>query len=491
VGHDGFRIRRALGAAMAAAIFALDLSPAGRHLLRLPSRLTVAVGQRQGLVLGLPGRVAVAVAGDPFGLWVDGHPLGARWQLLPGGVLVLNPRRPGSYLLRLRPLGVLPWPPIQLVATGVPQVHLGGQSVGVELRLRGALVVGESRVPTGSGGEPSPLAAAGVGVGAYLLQLDGWRVHDAAQVADVLAQTRAAPLSAVVLVRGAPRLVRVQPAYDPAIGRYSLGAAFVGAVRGIGTLTFYAGRVFGALGHVVLDEATGRAVRARGGLLLPSLVAGVQPSRDGAPGEKLGMLLPGGAPIGVVLRNTAVGVFGRLLRRPAGPPGEPTLPVALPDQVHPGPARLLTVVRGVAVSAFSVRIVAVDPGGPPGGRGLTIEVTDPRLLEAAGGIVQGMSGSPLVQDGRLVGALTHVFVDDPASGYGVLASWMAQAAGLLQGPGATGRPAAAGERRVMTKFRLRTWVPMGSGKAGGFRRNQNRAAVSRGQAGRDPGVARR
>ncbi len=436
----GSRVRRIAGAVVAAVIVVVDASSVGRHLLRLPAALTIAVGQEQGLALGLPGRVAVAAAGPRAGLVVDGRALGAGWMDLPGGVLRLRPEAAGTYVLRLRPWGVLPWPALRLDAVRMPRVVPGGQSVGLILHMPGALVVGEGGVPTASGTEPSPAGAAGVRVGDYVLRMDGRPVADAADVAAVLAQARGAPVSAVVLDRGKVRHLTLRPLYDVTTRHYALGVSLQGAVSGIGTLTFYdlQAHVFGALGHVVVDAGTGRPVRAFSGQLLPSFVVGVQPSRDGAPGEKLGVLLAGAPPIGLIRSNTPVGVFGRLLRTPAPGPAEEPLPVALADQVRPGPAELLTVVRGGAVDAFSARILAVDPGGPPGGRGFLVEVTDPRLLQTSGGIVQGMSGSPLIQGGRLVGALTHVFVNDPATGYGVLAEWMALAAGLGPAPTAPG-----------------------------------------------------
>jgi stage IV sporulation protein B len=278
---------------------------------------------------------------------VDGRRLGAGWVLVPGGILRIEADAPGRYLLRLRPLGALPWPPVRVVAVPVPEVAPGGESVGVLLGPRGFRL---------------------------------WGAPEAA---------------------------------------------------GIGTLTLYDPyrRVFAALGHAVRDPRTGRPVEPAHGELVPSVVAGVAPSRQGAPGEKLGVLV-GGQALGLIRANTPVGVIGSLLRPPAGGAAPRPVPVALPDQVHPGPATLLTVLRGTRVAAFRVRILAVQPDGPPGGRDVAVEVVDPRLLAAAGGIVQGMSGSPILQDGRLVGALTHVFVDDPRRGYGVFAAWMSEAAGL-------------------------------------------------------------
>lgn len=223
----------------------------------------------------------------------------------------------------------------------------------------------------------------------------------------------------------------VRPLYVPSLGRYVLGARVRDGATGIGTLTFAgAAGIFGALGHPVVDPALGTPVLLGDGELLPSVISGMQPSRDGRPGEKVGLLIGGAPPLGGVTANLALGVFGVLSRGVPPGPVQTAVPVALPDQVHPGPAEVLTVVSGREVQAFQVRITAVLPQRQPSAKGLVLRITDRRLLGATGGIVQGMSGSPILQDGRLVGAVTHVFVDDPSRGYGVLAQWMADVAGL-------------------------------------------------------------
>jgi stage IV sporulation protein B len=442
VGHGG-SLRRLCGLVLAAAILGADLTPAGRHALRLPARVAVAVGQVQDVALDLPGRVAVRAprGSGSAGLWVDGAPLAATWRLLPGTSLRLLPLRPGLYTMELRLFGVLPWRAVQVRAVAVPEVVPGGQAVGIVVQARGPLVVALPPLPGARGLVPSPAARAGVHVGDYLLAVGGRAVQDAADVAAALraalpaaagrTTAAAAAVDVQVLRAGRTLTLRVVPVWSPALGRYLLGARVRDGASGIGTLTFRAATGdYGALGHPVTDPTLGTPIVLGSGQLLPTLIAGTERSREGRPGEKLGWVVGSTPALGTVTANLPLGVFGRLTGTlPPGPVAAP-LPVALPDQVHPGPAVLLTVLRGREVQAFAVRIVAVLPQRRPSAKGLVVRVTDPRLLHATGGIVQGMSGSPIVQDGRLVGALTHVFVDDPSRGYGVLAEWMAEAAGL-------------------------------------------------------------
>jgi stage IV sporulation protein B len=429
--------RRLGGLFLAAAILALDASPPGRHLLRLPPAVVVPAGQPELLRLDVPGGVAVRVAGPEGGMRLDGSPAAAgAWRRVSGRALLLYAERPGSFVLGLRLFGLLPWRALRVEAVPVPEVLPGGQSIGVVLQGIGPLIVRLGGVPGPDGMQPSPAGRAGLGVGTYLLAVGGVPAASAAAVQAAVQSGAGRPLPVTALLPSGRRVsVLVHPVLDAASGRYALGAWVRDQGSGIGTLTFASGPagIWGALGHPVVDPTTGRALLPRAGWLLQSVISGLAPGRDGHPGEKEGSLVGGQAPLGTVAANSDVGVFGRLTAPlPAGAPGP--LPVALEDQVHPGPARMWTVLHGERIRSFAVRIVAVLPQRREEGRGLVLQVTDPALLAESGGIVQGMSGSPIVQDGRLVGAVTHVLVDDPARGYGVLAIWMAERAGLTPAP---------------------------------------------------------
>lgn len=419
--------RRVLGLVGAIAILAADCTPAARHALRVPAQVQVAVGQEQGLVLDLPGSLAVR-ASSPGRLTLDGAPLGHAWSRVSAARLLLRPDLPGTVTLQLRLFGFLPWRTLRVEAVPSTVVAVGGQSVAVAVRSRAPLVVGVGGLgPPGLGNGPA--GRAGVHRGDYILAANGQDVPTPSALARAVqaAGDAGVPLRLLLLRGGRERTVTLRP--ERVDGRFLIGCWVRNSATGIGTLTFQGAGRFAALGHPVVDVTTGVPMLLGEGQLLPSQIAGIRPSRDGHPGEKLGTLIPGGAPLGIVLKNTAVGVFGRLVT--AGGSMAPELPIALEDQVHIGPAEILTVVHGTTVEAYGVRIDAVLPQRLPTSKGLVLTVTDPRLLRATGGIVQGMSGSPIIQQGRLVGAVTHVLVDNPERGYGVLALWMAQAAGLV------------------------------------------------------------
>jgi stage IV sporulation protein B len=432
-----------MGLLLALGILGVDCTPAARHFLRLPSAVVVPAGQPEVLRLDLPGRIGVRVQGPAGAVRLDGAPAPPDvWRMVSAGAVRLRAERAGSYRLGFRLFGLLPWRAVQVEALPVPDVMPGGESVGIVLRSVGPLIVRLGSVPGPDGPSPSPAARAGLGVGTYILSVDDRPASSAAAVQAAVqgSDGRAVPVTA--LLRSGRRVsVRVHPVLDRRTGRYALGAWVRDQGSGIGTLTFAAQAAgqgaqpptWGALGHPVVDPTTGQALASRAGWLLQSVISGLQRSRDGHPGEKEGTLVGGEAPLGTVSANTEVGVFGSLAGQPLVS-ALGTLPIALEDQVHPGPARMWTVLQGDLVHSFGIRIVAVLPQRRVDAKGLVLQVTDPVLLSETGGIVQGMSGSPIVQDGRLVGAVTHVLIDNPARGYGVLAIWMAEEAGLTVGP---------------------------------------------------------
>jgi stage IV sporulation protein B len=342
------------------------------------------------------------------------------------------PTPPGLHLIsrRVRPRRtVVAWTlwgvPVRVVTVAdepVQRVLLGGGSIGVLLRGEGAVVVGEQPVWTSLGPE-RPAYAAGLRVGDEILAVDGKRVREEEAFAAAIddAGRRRRDVRLLVARRGRRFVVSIRPRYDLESGRHRIGVLVKARISGVGTLTFVdpASRRWAALGHVVLGQDQ-KPLSAPKGVIAPAPILAVLPGRRGDPGRKVGVI-DAATPLGVVDRNSEVGLTGRLTVPPG--PGR-LLPVATVDEVHTGPAVLWTVVGGREPQAYSVRIERLLHPARPTAKAFILRVTDPRLLRLTGGIVQGMSGSPIVQDGRLVGAVTHVFVQDPTRGFGVYASWM-------------------------------------------------------------------
>lgn len=394
------RRRRFVSLLLFTLIFICGASPTYRALVSLPAGITLPVGHH--LHLGhLPGLAVDAGGRGPS----------------------LQPSRIGTYRVRLRLFGGPVVKEIHVKAVPPQKVILGGQSIGIVMHLGGTVVVGFSDLP-GKGG-PNPAKAAGLVVGDRIVAADRMRVHKDSDLLQAInrAGRQRRPVS-IALVRGGQSLERgLRPVYDAETGLYRLGIYVKDDITGVGTLTFVRphDRAWAALGHPVADRMT--RVPVGPGHIVPAAVVGVTPGRRGTPGEKLGLLTEGHDSLGPVKKNTPVGIMGTFDHAPSGK----EIPVATAAEVREGPATLYTVIHGQEVQGFSVvieRKLHVSNLSP---KAFILRVTDPKLLASTGGIVQGMSGSPLVQGGRLIGAVTHVFINDPSRGFGVYAEWMLDA----------------------------------------------------------------
>ena len=259
---------------------------------------------------------------------------------------------------------------------------------------------------------------AGVQIGDEIVSLDGRTIDASADLHEAL--KRSGGTVTVQLRRaGALHQVKLCPAVTAEGPR--LGVYVREGVTGIGTVTYYDPDrgSFGALGHGISDSR-GKLAPMVGGWIYEAAVESVKKGRCGEPGQLKGAV-EAASPMGALGANTPFGVFGS----GAEWTGE-ALPAAKPEEVRPGPARILSNVSGDAVELFDVQIIKCRPS--PDGRDLVLKVTDPDLLAATGGIVAGMSGSPIIQDGKLVGAVTHVLVNSPDTGYGIFIENMLDAA---------------------------------------------------------------
>ena len=230
-------------------------------------------------------------------------------------------------------------------------------------------------------------------------------------------------------LRGEKQLqMTVQAVQCSTDGAYKLGAWIRDSMAGIGTMTFYDpdSGVFGALGHGISDVDTAQLMPLSSGSIMYAEVTDVKKGESGNPGELHGAFQVS-QDMGSLYANTQRGVFGYLTDQCLTQGIEP-VELAAREQVQVGEATILSNIAGDQVEEYTVEITHIYPENDDDPRNMMIKVTDPRLLEATGGIVQGMSGSPILQNGRLVGAVTHVLVNDPTQGYGILAENMLDAA---------------------------------------------------------------
>jgi len=290
----------------------------------------------------------------------------------------------------------------------------GGGVFGVRIACDGVLVVG--RREGGSAG-----FEAGLRPGDMIVSVDQKKIASVHDLIEAVTDAKGRPLELSVLREDKTVRITVSPVqYDG--GDWQLGIFVRDNAAGIGTVTFVDPETgsFGGLGHAIGDGKTGKPIRLKHGTVTGVILDGIERGKAGEPGELRGMLRPGG--IGTVLSNTECGVFGRLSEIPAGE----ALTVAAPEEVREGRATILCTLKNGARGEYAVELG--DLRSEAGcARCFSVRVTDPALLELTGGIVRGMSGSPILQDGRLVGAVTHVMVSDPTRGYGIYLDSMLRA----------------------------------------------------------------
>ncbi|MEW6308207.1 MAG: SpoIVB peptidase [Bacillota bacterium] len=459
--------RKQVGLILVTLIATVCATPQFRNLVGLPKELRLSEGAVQELVVGFP--IIVLASADVDGiLKLNGLPLGT----VPVPVSLGRPLRlesvaAGKTKVNLKLFGLFRICKAEVEVTRTLTLVPGGQSIGVLLHTDGVAVVGHATVVDPSGQSHRPALEAGVKVGDVIIALSGAEICDDEEIARLVDQAgRAGEAVELNLRRGAQMLnCTVKPVLCKETGQYRIGLYIRDAAAGVGTLTCWDPETkrFAALGHVVTDGQSSSPVDISAGRIVSALISGIEPGQRGQPGEKLGSFLSQSDIVGSIDRNTSYGIAGLLERAPATNYYGRALPVALAGQVKRGPAEIVTVVEGQRLEAFSIHIEEVRRQSGPAPKGMTLRVTDRRLLETTGGIVQGMSGSPIIQDGRLVGAVTHVQLANPAKGYGVFIEWMVLESGIRVDP----RIRQSGERsalRISLPCRiLSTHTPTGAG----------------------------
>lgn len=292
-----------------------------------------------------------------------------------------------------------------------------GHTVGIKLFARGVMVV---KLPE----DDTPARECGLKTGDVIVKCGGVSVTSTEQFQSLLQKTGEDATDLQVRRGGESVTLSVSPEQNEK-GAYCIGAWIRDSMAGIGTITYVdpATSTFGALGHGIADTDTAQLMPFASGSILPSTVKAVKKGETGSAGELRGDF-DLETDLGQLYANTSCGIFGTLTEDCGAVAGK-----AVPaGTARTGPAVIRSNVRGDKVEEFDIQITRVIEDAADG-RQLVLSVTDPDLIEATGGIVQGMSGSPIIQDGRIVGAVTHVLVNDPTTGYGIFIENMLEAAG--------------------------------------------------------------
>lgn len=332
----------------------------------------------------------------------------------------------GQSKIHLRLFGIVPIKDIEVNAIPIRELLVCGNTVGIKLYIKGILVVGISGVLTPDGREELPVKDSGIEPGDFIVEVNRKKIESISDLTSIVEQSGSKELEIKYIHENRVLTTKAVPVECVEDGKYRLGLWVRDSTAGIGTLTYVEQTTgkFGALGHGITDIDTGIMMPVETGELLKSSVYGIKKGMQGVPGELQGDFLNSPEVIGDIFWNTAFGVFGQMKKSAIERLPGKLYPVGTRSVVREGPAVILSNIHGEEIEEFQVEIQKVAKKNLSGPKSMILKITDPRLLDETGGIIQGMSGSPIIQDGRLIGAVTHVLVNDPSRGYGIFIETM-------------------------------------------------------------------
>lgn len=339
----------------------------------------------------------------------------------------------GTANLQLKILGLIPYKNVKINVVSKIRVIPGGQSIGVRLNTDGVLVVGITEIMDGNAKIHNLASNSGIRIGDTLTKINGIEIQNATHLSEIVKASNGNKLSLTVRRNEKKSIVDINPIKSEQDGEYRLGLWVRDKTAGVGTLSFLHpdSKKFGALGHAITDVDTGMLLSVKNGEIVKSKIISIEQGKRGKPGEIKGVFYETNNPIGKIEKNTQLGVYGELLSDVSEIDKQKSMPIAYQHEIKEGPAFILTTLDNNTVEKFKIEITKINLQTKPGPKSMIIKITDERLLEKTGGIIQGMSGSPIIQDNKVIGVITHVLVNNPTKGYGVFIEWMILESGTI------------------------------------------------------------
>ena len=334
----------------------------------------------------------------------------------------------GESAITLQLFGFLPVKNVLVKVLPETKVYAGGEAIGLSLRAGGLVVVDFHNFQNQAGDNCNPAKASGLQRGDKILTCNGQAVVDSDDFARFVSTGSGEKITLQYERGGAVGTVSLTPQKSKEDDLYRLGMWVRDGTDGIGILTFIDGKTgrYGAIGHGIQDTDLEKLCELNYGFVLDAKIISIQRGFSGEPGELKGVFEHTETPLGDVRYQDETGVYGTFFNLPVA---REQLKVGLSYEVKSGPATILTTVGDKGVQEYDIEIVQVYYNRVKSTKSMIIEVTDEELLALTGGIVQGMSGSPILQNGKLIGAVTHVLVNDPTRGYGIFIENMLDAGG--------------------------------------------------------------
>ena len=296
------------------------------------------------------------------------------------------------------------------------KLYPGGIPFGIKFITEGVLIVGFCDFKTGNT-TVNPSSAAGLKIGDRILSINSKKLTSAEELTKIVEESGGKPLEVIYNRNGGEKKTILTPIFSENEGGYKTGIYVKDSGAGIGTVSYIDPETleFGGLGHGICEGESGQLIPISKGSVVDVNISGIKKGAIGAPGELKGYFNSGR--VGSLLVNNNCGVFGAFAKVPSGLPSKP-LSIGLKEDLKNGKAYIYTTLDGCTPKKYEIEICNIKLSETQG-KCFTVKVTDKALLEKTGGIVQGMSGSPIIQNGKLVGAVTHVLINDPTTGYGI------------------------------------------------------------------------
>lgn len=323
----------------------------------------------------------------------------------------------GSYQIQCKCLGILPLKSVKIHTVEKQEVLVSGSPVGIYMETRGVLVIDSGEITDRDGIRRTP-AEHIIQPGDYICGIDGEMIRRKKQLIELVKNNQGEPMELEVLRHQNTIRLELTPV-ETSDGSYKLGIWVRDNIQGIGTMTFTkADGSFGALGHGISDVDTGEQLEIASGDLYRADILSVQKGAAGSPGELRGVInYKEDNRIGTISANSSYGIRGQLEQGKWKEQLE-AFPIGLKQEIQLGSVTVRCDV-GDGIRSYDGEVLEIDMNAKDTNKCFVLRITDPKLLSRTGGIVQGMSGAPILQNGKLIGAVTHVFVNDPTKGYGI------------------------------------------------------------------------
>ncbi|MDI9208574.1 SpoIVB peptidase [Clostridium butyricum] len=330
-------------------------------------------------------------------------------------------------------LGMIPLKSVEVEKIKDLELYPGGVPIGVRVSSEGVLVVGYSDIEINNEKEESPGKVGGLEIGDVILKINGIEMHNSRDLVKAIKQSEKDSIKVDILRHG-ENITKIVTLKKENNKDYKIGLWIRDSTAGVGTMTFYddTSKKFGALGHPITDSDTNEPFLIKDGDVIESSIISIRKGEKGSPGELKGIFINESNPTGEIDKNTQSGIFGQLNSNILQKSDIKRLKVGFRDEIVPGKAKIITTIDENGPQEYEIEIEKLLNQNVASSKSMVIKVTDPRLLEKTGGIVQGMSGSPIIQNNKIVGAVTHVLINKPDTGYGIYIEWMLQDAGIIK-----------------------------------------------------------